>query len=319
MLSKRWLDKRKPHWARLEELAARCSGSGFRALAPGELQELSLLYRQMAADLSTVREDPEGARTAAYLNQLLARTHNLIYTGRRGSALKVFEFYRDTYPRIFRDTFNYTLAATAVFLAATVIGALAALADPSFARYVLSGPMMDTIERREMWTHSILSMKPAAASAIMTNNIGVAFAAFAAGITAGVGTLFLMFFNGLLFGVISMACWQAGMADKLFGFVAPHGVIELPAIFVAGGAGLLVAKGLLFPGLLPRRASLAQEGRRAVSLLLGTIPMLVVAGIIEGFVSPTDLPIAAKFLMAGSTFALFVIYLTRAGKPEVKK
>ena len=315
MLSASWLEKRKPHWARLEELVGRFSKVGIRGLAHSELQQMGLLYRQTAADLSTVREDPESARLAVYLNQLLGRAHNLIYTGRRGSPLKIFEFYRDAYPRIFRETFNYILAATVVFLAAAVVGGLASLGDASFSRFVLSGPMSDTIERREMWTHSILSMKPAASSFIMTNNLSVAFAAFAAGITAGVGTLYLLAFNGLLFGVITVACWQAGMADKLFGFVAPHGVIELPAIFVAGGAGLLLARGLLFHGLLPRRASLVQAGGKAVRLMLGTIPMLVVAGIIEGFVSPTAAPPAMKFLFATGVLLLFVVYLTRAGKP----
>jgi uncharacterized membrane protein SpoIIM required for sporulation len=121
----------------------------------------------------------------------------------------------------------------------------------------------------------------------------------------------MLAFNGLLFGVVNAACWQAGMADQLLSFVAPHGVLELPAIFIAGGAGLLVAKGMLFPGTLPRRVSLAMEGARAVRLVLGIVPMLIVAGVVEGFVSPTDLPARWKYTLAAGLFGLLLLYVAR--------
>jgi uncharacterized membrane protein SpoIIM required for sporulation len=143
----------------------------------------------------------------------------------------------------------------------------------------------------------------------MTNNMSVGFMTFALGITAGLGTIYMMAFNGLLIGVIGMACWHSGMSVQLWSFVAPHGVLELPAIFIAGGAGLRIAQGLLFPGVLPRRDSLAQAGVEAVQLVLGTIPILIVAGLIEAFVSPTSLPVPLKFSMAAALFVLLGVYL----------
>jgi uncharacterized membrane protein SpoIIM required for sporulation len=122
--------------------------------------------------------------------------------------------------------------------------------DPDFKVKILGPQMVETIERHEMWTHSIVGIKPVASSAIMTNNLGVAFMAFAAGITGGIGTIYMMIFNGLLIGVIGTACWFAGMSLQLWSFVAPRGVLELPAIFIGGGAGLRLAYGLLFPGFL---------------------------------------------------------------------
>jgi uncharacterized membrane protein SpoIIM required for sporulation len=152
-------------------------------------------------------------------------------------------------------------------------------------------------------------MKPLASSAIMTNNISVSLATFALGITGGVGTVWMLLFNGLLLGVITAACLQAGMAGQLYSFVAPHGVLELPSIFIAGGAGLLMARGLLFPGFLPRKAALARDGATAVRLLLGVIPLLVIAGTIEGFFSPTDIAMPIKFLFASAMFVLLLAYL----------
>jgi uncharacterized membrane protein SpoIIM required for sporulation len=99
------------------------------------------------------------------------------------------------------------------------------------------------------------------------------------------------------------------MAEQLWSFVAPHGVLELPAIFIAGGAGFEIARGMLFPGLLPRRESLALAGGRAARLVLGTIPMLIVAGTIEGFLSPSDIAVPLKFLFAAVMFAALVAYL----------
>ena len=313
MVSTRWIEKRKPHWERLEEIVGRSGTRGLRAFSYGELQEFGLLYRQVAADLSSVREDPASARLATYLNQLLARAHNLIYMGRRSRPGGIGRFYSSGFPQVFRATFNYTLAAFAVFAAAAVAGFLASLGDPMFQRFFLGGPMSDTIEQRKMWTESIVTIKPLASSAILTNNMTVAFATFAMGITAGIGTVYMMAMNGLMLGVIGAACLQAGMGASLAEFVSPHGVLELPAIFIAGGGGLLIARGLVFPGALSRRDALVFYAGQGVRLALGIIPILFVAGVIEGFVSPSHFPAAGKFVLAAVAGGLFTLYLTRVG------
>ncbi len=319
MITTRWLEKRRPHWERLESIVERTGRRGLDALSHGELQELGLLYRQVAADLSSVREDPMSQRIADYLNQLLGRAHNLIYMGRRSRPAGILRFYRTVFPQVFRATFKYTLASFAIFLGAAVAGFLACLADPSFQRYFLGPAMCDTIERREMWTHSILTIKPLASSAIMTNNLAVSFTAFALGITGGLGTIYMMATNGLLFGIISAACWQAGMSMQLAEFVIPHGVLELPAIFIAGGGGLLIARGLLFPGSLPRHDALVVYGGEGIRLALGIIPLLFIAGIIEAFISPSALPALAKVVFAGALGGLLTLYVTQAGRGRAQR
>jgi uncharacterized membrane protein SpoIIM required for sporulation len=313
VISTSWLQKRRPYWARIDELLTRSGGRGVRALTHPELQELALLYRQTASDLATIREDASSRNLAHYLNQLLGRAHNLIYMGRRSRPAGIIKFYRETFPQMFHDTLPYTLTATAIFFATALAGLMVALVDPGFQRYVLGSAMMDTIEKQQMWTHSIVTVKPLESSAIMTNNLAVSLTTFALGITAGIGTLYMLAYNGLLFGVVCGACWHAGMLGQLLSFVAPHGVIELPAIFISGGAGFLMAKGLLFPGSLPRRASVALEGGRAVRLVLGIIPMLIVAGAVEGFVSPTDLAVKWKYTLAAGLFCLLLLYVMRKG------
>ena len=307
------MEKRRPLWTRLENLVDRASRGGVTALNHSELQELSLLYRQIAADLATVREDPSGRSSAEYLNRLLGRAHNIVYSGSsRVGGRNVFRFYWEEYPRIFQETFPYTFAAFALFFASGVAGMLLAMKDHSFTLNMIGPGMVDTIDRHQMWTHSIVSIKPMAASGIMTNNMSVSFMTFAGGISFGLLTIYMLVFNGLLMGVIGTACWQADMSLGLWSFVAPHGVLELPAIFIAGGAGLMLGRGILFPGLLPRKQSLVIAGGKAVRLVLGTIPLLVVAGTIEGFFSPSSLPVALKFFFAACMFALMCAYLSGA-------
>ena len=308
MISNRWLEKRKPFWARLEILVER-SSKGVSSLHHSELQELGLLYRQTASDLAAVREDASSSQLALYLNQLLGRAHNLIYLGHKPKVSGLVSFYRDTFPQIFRETLPQTLLAVAIFAFAGIVACVVTLKDPGFAYRLLGPQMMETIEQHKMWTESIVTVKPLASSGIMTNNLSVAFTAFALGITAGLGTIWMMLTNGLLIGVIGAATWRAGMAMQLWSFVAPHGVLELPAIFIAGGAGLEIARGLLFPGVLPRNVSLTQAGSRAAKLLLGTVPLLIVAGLIEGFFSPSNVSITLKFFLATVLFTALLVYL----------
>lgn len=272
-----------------------------------------MLYRQTASDLSVVLEDQSSTHLAAYLNHLLGRSHNLLYMGRRSGASGLVSFYSETWPRIFREMLPHVVLTVILFLIAAVAGWAVTMHDPGFAHRMLGPDMMDTIDRREMWTHSVVAMKPVAASAITTNNLTVAFTTFALGITV-VGTIWMIVFNGLLMGVVGAATWHAGMALSLWSFVAPHGVLELPAIFIAGAAGLEIARGLLFPGLLPRRESLARAGGRASKLLLGAVPMLLVAGAIEGFFSPTSVPVAMKFTLAGVLLSALLVYLFASGR-----
>ena len=126
----------------------------------------------------------------------------------------------------------------------------------------------------------------------------------------GVWTLLLMFGNGFQIGVIAVACAQHGMSLSLWSFVAAHGALELPSIFISGGAGLRLAAGILFPGYLRRRDALARAGSEAVRLLAGVVPLLVIAGTLEGFLSPSKAPVGVKFGLSAVLFAGLVVWLS---------
>ena len=317
MLPNRWIALRQDHWSRLATLVEQVEHSGLRSLQSRELRLFGVLYRQVAADLSAVRGEDGAHRTLeAYLNQLLHRAHTWVYRGHAGrvSARDAVNFLLHEYPRLFRRLLPYFAASLLLFMTAAVLGAACAQARPAFTSAFLGPRMMDTIDHHRIWTESILSAKPQSSSAILTNNISVCFLTFAGGITFGLGTLFLLWNNGWQMGIISVACAQHGLGLSLASFVASHGALELPSIFLAGAAGLRLASGLLFPGYRTRKAALTQAGSEAVRLVAGTVPLLVAAGLLEAFLSSTHAPVALKFSVCAALLALLVCWLSLGGR-----
>jgi uncharacterized membrane protein SpoIIM required for sporulation len=311
IVSNQWLHKRRPYWERLAKLLAQADASGLSSLTRAELQETALLYRQMASDLSTLRQDTTARAYTEHVNQLLARAHHIIYSTRGTSFLNLFRYMRDGYPAVVQRNIRYVLLSLAVTLAGGLLGSVLTLARPQFMRTMLGPEMVATIERHEMWTHSVVAIAPEASSWIMTHNLSVCFVAFAGGVIFGLGALYSMFFNGLLLGVIAVACQQHGMAVDLWSFVAPHGALELPSIILAGAAGFRLGQGVLFPGLYRWRDSVAAAGVEASRLVAGIIPLLVIAGTLEGFFSPSDAPVWLKFTVGGLLFSLLSLWLFR--------
>ena len=314
ILSNQWIRKRRPQWDRLAALLAQSDASGLGQLSRAELQELALLYRQVAADLSVLRQDATARTYALHVNQLMARAHHIIYSGRKTSWLALFRFLRDEYPAIFQRQIAYVGVSLAILLAGGLLGVVLTTARPDFMRHFVGPEMIATMERHEMWTHSIVGAAPLWTSAIMTNNLTVSFVAFATGIVFGLGSCYAMFFNGLLLGVIGAACHQYGMSLGLWSFVAGHGSLELPAIIIAGGAGLRLGYSMLFPGSLRWKDAVARGGVDAAKLVSGIIPMLVVAGCLEGFFSPSQAPVWLKFALGGTLFTLLLTWLFRPTK-----
>jgi uncharacterized membrane protein SpoIIM required for sporulation len=316
MISNHWIALRKENWSRLEILVKQVETSSLKTLSTADLRDFGLLYRQAASDLSAVRADEASRTLEAYLNRLVSRAHNHIYSGDRLNLTSVWNFLSKGYPRIFRRLLPYTTVALAIFLAGALLGTLLTIARPQFMHAMLGPQMVDKIEHHQMWTDSILTAKPQASTGIMTNNIAVCFYTYAGGIAAGLGTIFLMFTNGMSVGVITTACTQNHMALNIWSFVAAHGALEIPSIFISGGAGLRLASGLLFPGMLRRRDALALAGGESIRLLAGTIPMLVIAGILEAFLSPTHAPIALEFSVSAVLLTSLCLWLGEGGRDK---
>ena len=312
-----FIARRRAGWERLDALLAR-AGAGLGGLSAEELRELGRLYRQAASDLAVARRDLPGHPVVAFLNGLVARGHAAVYReSGAGGAARVRAFFAADFPRAFRATWPATLAAFLMFLIPALAGFVATYQDPTLAAALLPGTerIVEEVQAGNEWWLRINEEGRAQASAeIMTNNIGVAFRAFAGGVVFGVYTLYILALNGLLLGIVAGAAQRFDFAGNLWGFVAAHGVVELSVIFIAGGAGLQLGWALLRPGLLTRRAALVVAARRALLLVLGCVPLLVIAGLIEAFISPAPLPLAVKFAVALASGVALYLYLLGVGR-----
>lgn len=289
-------------------------------MTPDEVAELGRLYRSTTSDLAFAQGRRYGPHVIGYLNRLTARAHALVYWGGAQSGrTRIARFFTHTFPQELRRSFPFV----GICMAITVVCAAAAYAiivhNPADAYALLPAQMLPGHIGKSLHD-SNFAIPPARSaemsSLIIANNIKVAFIAFAAGIvTLGAFTIYEIATNGLMVGGLGALYGQAGFGYDFWATVAPHGVIELTAITIAGGAGLLLAAGVLAPGRLRRADALRENARRAGVLIAGVIAMLCVAGTIEGFFSPlrfgpgvrsgvgvlTAIALAAYFGVAGRT------------------
>jgi uncharacterized membrane protein SpoIIM required for sporulation len=317
----RFINERKSNWQRLEELLGLLNRASLRGLHREEVKELGRIYRRTASDLAIARAESRDPRLINYLNSLVIRAHGRIYRADARGGQRILRFFTHAFPQTFRRTWRFTAVAFAVFMLFGVIGFFGTRYDPEFSEIAGVPPSWreQTIDTKTHWWEELNENNQAGASGIFTHNIRVTFYAFAFGALAGVGTLFFMAYNGAQIASVLALTFRAGFGKDLLTFMAGHGVIELSCIFIAGGAGLMIGTAMLMPGDLSRGDALKKRGLEAILLMLGIAPILVVAGIIEGFISPADINPLIKFGIAALTGVAMYSYLLLAGRDSSEK
>jgi uncharacterized membrane protein SpoIIM required for sporulation len=313
---KRWIARREPNWKRLDQLLTQIEQRGLRSLSTEQIKSLASLYRSVSADLARARTNSAFVGTVIIqdLQRLTSRSYSQVYQGSRKQEWKTaIDFYQWGLPEVVQETIGYTAIAVGLFLLGGLIAWWFSWRDPQFLELIVPDHLIHTVrDEGKLWMGSILGSEPTAASQIMTNNLGVTFKAVAGGMTIGIITIILLFNNGLLIGGVGTLVGQNNLAFPFWAFVFPHGSLELPAIFFSGGAGLLIARGILFPGHYRRIDAIKVYGLKAAQLMFGVIPMLIIAGIIEGFFSPSPfVPDPLKYLVGIGLFITLVRYCSR--------
>jgi len=309
-----------PEWNRLLEILSVVKTSGFKELGTEEIVEFGRLYRRAASELAFQRTHEADPQRLAFLNDLVGQCYAQVYVAPHRPWPSIPRFFTTDFPRAIRRNALLIIIAVLISLIPAAIGYAITLRDPVMANQ-LYPEFMDGKEQIVARHHTPkdwmqLTERAPTACFIMTNNIKVSFMAFAGGMTLGIVTILLLISNGVMLGVIGAAVAQDGgrTALNFWAFVAPHGVLELTSIFIAGGAGLVLAYAIINPGELPRRIALRNAGKEALTLILGVAATLVVAGTIEAFFSPLNIPEEFKLVFACVEAVFYFSYLLFAGR-----
>jgi uncharacterized membrane protein SpoIIM required for sporulation len=309
----RFVEDRRARWSRLAQLVGEARGRVSR-LGADEVLELGELYRVTTSDLAIARRDHPRDVVTDRLNDLVAAAHALVYSEAPTSGRRFRRFVVHDVPATARAAMPFTLVAFAALMLPALVSYGAGVLAPDVAAIALSEEAKEHLAQRRPGSEIPESMRPIAGPLIVANNVRVAVVSFAGGATGGVLTLFVLVLNGAALGATFAVLQGSEGTGALLTFVLAHGFLEISAIVLSAGAGLQVAWAMLHPGELRRRDSLRLAGERAIRILLLTVGVLVVAGTIEAFVSPTLLPVWTKLLVGVLTGAALWAYVAFVGR-----
>lgn len=303
-------------WEDLESLTSKARERGFRAFAGEELRKLHAAYMAASADLAFAQTHYPTSATTDHLNGLVAGAYAQVYTSKPRRVHRVVKFLIQDYPQLVRAKVREIGLATAVFLGMAVTGLVLPFTNARLARALLPQEMRPIIGELAKGKTSQVegSLGAAMSSMIMVNNIQVSFIAFAGGILLGTLTVWTLSTNGLLLGNLGGHFAKFGFSLMFWSLILPHGILELPAIWITAGAGLVIGKSIVNPGTEPRSVTVRRAANDAVRLLLGTIPIFIVAGVVESFFTPLELASWIKLLVAAALGMALIAYLALSGR-----
>ena len=314
--------EREASWRELEALVQQVEKRGLGSLAANELHRLPVLYRNALSALGVASSISLDKNLLDYLKTLVARAYVCVYGQRREAASTVSDFFRRRWPRTVRRYGLYVLAAWAMLILGTVTGYRMTCADPE--RYyafvdeeMASGrsPEASTKELRDiLYAGDKGNPLSVFSTFLFTHNTKIGLVCLAVGFVAGVPVLFVLFENGLTLGALAALYSQRGLGPELWAWILPHGVTELTAIALCGGAGLAIGGALLFPGRRTRLDSVAHRGREVAVLGIGAIVMFFIAGLIEGFFRQLVLNVTLRWALAALTLAGWSLYFFFGGR-----
>ena len=291
-------------------------GSSLKDLSKTEVRELGELYRRAATDLAIARAESRDPKLLNYLNSLVIRAHGKIYRAEGEGVGIIRRFFVHELPRTFRANWRYMAVSGAVFFIFAIFGFIATANDTDFTHFVGLSGVTEQIASNNYWWKSLNDANQVGASFILSNNILVSFRAFAMGALLGIGAFYDIAFFGAHVGSVFGACFKLNppFAAELGSFVVGHGVIEISTVFFCGGAGMMIGYSIINPGDLTRAQALKKKGVEAIKIVIGSAVFLVVAGLIEGFISPSSLPALVKVAVGVLSGIVMYGYLALAGR-----
>lgn len=315
---KQFIKENAHHW---KELASKTKKfkNGFFKPTKAQVDEYIILYNTVSNHLSYSRTYYGEDQTTQYLNKLLGAAHAVIYAEKKTPFSAFFNFFAEGFPVLFRKHLKTFAVSTLAFVLAGLVAFIFTAVDIENALAFIDGNTISNLRAEGQYDQFVFEMNMLQNVMIGTNNIKVCILAFVLGFTLGIGTLYVLIVNGINVGVLAAIYFKEGQSLFFWSLIVPHGVPELFAIFLSGAAGLIIGYALINPKGLSRKDSFIVAARDAGKLLLGCIPILIIAALIEGFFTPLDIPYAVKYAVAAAELVLLVLYLCLPGRIKKKK
>lgn len=309
----RFLATNRPSWTRLSYLSKQARSQP-SSLTPAEVDELISLYQQASTQLSFARNHYADPALTNELNMLVANANATIYRRTASPAAGLRRFFAVSFPAaVWHIRAFIAVAALSTLLPVAIVGIWLANTEEALA---YAGTEAEQAAYVDEDFEAYYSSEPAGqfATEVLVNNIQVSFLAFAAGVLFGIGSVFILVYNGANVGVALGLFIVAGQQSKFWGLILPHGLLELSAVIIAGAAGMTLGWALVSPGERTRSESFTEAARRSVVVILGLMVAFITAGIIEGFVTPSGLPTAARVGIGASVELAFIAYVVSFGR-----
>lgn len=296
-------------WRELESLSDQINKTGIKSLSTNQVKRFLHVFKVSSHNLAYARTHYSNNSITEYLNSLVGRCHSNIYAVKKSSLKEFIKYITYGFPNLLKEYKWFIFASFGFFALGFFISLFMVIANSDNANYFLQSSLVQGVKNGSNngasdWNSPLMS------SYIMTNNIVVSLKAFVYGITLGLGTIYVLFFNGTTLGALTALEYMYGSPVKYWSLILPHGIIELTAIFISGAAGLIIAKSMLIPNEYSRKSSLIDGAKKAVSLVLGIVLMLVIAGTIEGFFTPMKIRETSKLYFALITAAALALYFS---------
>ena len=324
----RFVAVERPFWAELEAMLAKIEGEPDRRMALDQVQHFHLLYERTAADLAKITTFSSEPETRRYLENLVARAYGEIHeTRERQRRIYPLQWFFQTLPETFRRHVRAFWMSLAITMAGCAFGGFAIALDPESKPVLMpfshlqQDPAQRVAQEESATVDRLSGHKTSFSAFLMTHNTKVSIFTLALGMTWGVGTIIMLFYNGIMLGAVAVDYIAAGQTKFLLGWLLPHGVIEIPAILIAGQAGLMLALALVGWGnRIPLKARLREVSRDIVTLIFGVAVLLIWAGCVEAFLSQYHepvIPYSAKIAFGLVELGLLILFLWKSGTSNV--
>ncbi|MFE8694869.1 stage II sporulation protein M [Cytobacillus sp. FJAT-53684] len=305
---KQFIKQHREDWKQLEQFVV-ILHKRRNQITGADIDQFHRLYQKATQNLSYSQTYFPTEDVTHYLNGLVSKSHNLLYKDQVSSMKQIRYFFSTKFIGLLVEQWKFVVAAMILFVVGALGSFFSIVNDPLHIYSILPPEIAQGVNPDQLGSSDGEVDSSLMSASIMTNNIQVAILAFAGGVTFGILTVYLLIYNGILVGALAALFWHHGKSYDFWAYIVPHGMIELTAIFIAGGAGLLMGYKLFVPGKFSRGYQLKQQAKRSVQLLLGTIPLFVIAGIIEGFITPAAISLEAKYIVAFITVIGLVLYV----------